>query len=174
MIVICPLSRLEENLARHRPSHLVSMLSAEQMIETPAPIAPERHLRLEVDNGPGACGADSLQGDRTQLEDLIAFVKGWDQREAMLIHCHAGVSRSTAAGFIALCALDPQTPEAVHAEALRQQSPFACPNERLVALGDDLLERDGRMLDALAEIGLGAPAFEGEPFALPFAQPAIL
>jgi predicted protein tyrosine phosphatase len=35
-----------------------------------------------------------------------------------------------------------------------------------VALADDILQRDGRMIAAIREIGRGELAFEGEPFAL--------
>ena len=59
----------------------------------------------------------------------------------MLIHCFAGVSRSTAAAFIAACALAPNRDEATIARALRAASPTATPNARLVALADAALGR---------------------------------
>jgi hypothetical protein len=37
----------------------------------------------------------------------------------------------------------------------------------MVRLADDLLERCGRMVDAIDGIGRGAEAREGEPYALP-------
>ena len=39
-------------------------------------------------------------------------------------------------------------------------------NARLVAVADDILGRNGRMVDAIAAIGRGADAFEGTPFHL--------
>ncbi len=81
----------------------------------------------------------------------------------MVIHCYAGVSRSPAAAFIALCALTP-APEIEIAEKLRSLSPSATPNRRLVALADTLLARDGRMVAAIDSIGRGADCFEGEIF----------
>jgi hypothetical protein len=41
----------------------------------------------------------------------------------------------------------------------------------MVRLVDDLLQRDGRMVDAIDEIGRGAEAREGEPYALPLKWP---
>ena len=84
----------------------------------------------------------------------------------MLIHCFAGVSRSTAAAYIAACALKPKRDEFAIARALRAASPTASPNTRLVALADDKLGRRGRMSEAIAEIGRGRECFEGEPFTL--------
>ena len=87
----------------------------------------------------------------------------------MLIHCFAGVSRSTAAAFITACALNPAREEAQIARAIRSASPTATPNARLVAVADAMLERDGRMSAAIAAIGQGEECFEGLPFALELA-----
>ena len=84
----------------------------------------------------------------------------------MLIHCFAGVSRSTAAAYIAACALKPKRDEFAIARALRAASPTASPNTRLVALADDKLGRRGRMSEAIADIGRGDDCFEGAPFTL--------
>jgi predicted protein tyrosine phosphatase len=97
---------------------------------------------------------------------LLEFVKRWDRKAPMLIHCYAGVSRSTAAAFIAACALSPDRDEHEIAAAIRRNSPTATPNSRLVALADAMLQRNGRMKAAIAHIGRGADCFEGPPFAL--------
>ena len=54
----------------------------------------------------------------------------------MLIHCWAGISRSTAAAYVALCALNPHADERTLANRLRSASPQASPNPRIVALAD--------------------------------------
>ena len=87
----------------------------------------------------------------------------------MVIHCFAGVSRSTAAAFIAACALNPRRDEFEVARVLRAASPTATPNARLVALADEALERRGRMTAAIMEIGHGEECFEGTPFTLELA-----
>jgi predicted protein tyrosine phosphatase len=83
-----------------------------------------------------------------------------------VIHCFAGVSRSTAAAYVAACALKPDGDEFAIAKALRAASPTASPNSRLVALADDALGRRGRMSEAIAAIGRGEACFEGTPFTL--------
>ncbi|HZC94868.1 MAG TPA: protein-tyrosine phosphatase family protein, partial [Bradyrhizobium sp.] len=104
--------------------------------------------------------------DASHLDELIGFVHAWDRAEPMLIHCFAGVSRSTAAAYIATCALAPQRDEFDVARSLRVASPSASPNTLLVAIADRALGRRGRMSEAIAEIGRGRDCFEGEPFAL--------
>ena len=101
------------------------------------------------------------------VADLIQFALDWDQKAPLLIHCWAGISRSTAAAFISLCALNPETDECSLAQTLRSASPTATPNRRLVALADKVLARQGRMTTAVEKIGRGAFAEEGQVFSLP-------
>ncbi len=98
--------------------------------------------------------------------ELLDFVQSWDRREPMLIHCYAGISRSTAAAFIALCALNPHTPEEVIANGLRSSSDTASPNRLFVALADKALGRDGRMITAVNGMGQSRIADECTPFAV--------
>jgi predicted protein tyrosine phosphatase len=102
----------------------------------------------------------------THVGELLAFVKQWDRAHPMLIHCYAGVSRSTAAAFIAACALSPRRDEHEIAQAIRRHSPTATPNALLVSIADGMLGRDGRMAAAVEKIGRGRDCFEGVPFAL--------
>ena len=70
---------------------------------------------------------------------LVKFARDWDRKAPLLIHCWAGISRSTAAAFITLCALNPDIEELELARALRRASPTAYPNRLLVALADEAL-----------------------------------
>ena len=97
---------------------------------------------------------------------LIDFVTAWDRSAPIVVHCYAGISRSTAGAFITACALNPKRDEASIARAIRSFSPTAQPNIRLVSLADDLLGRSGRMTDAVRAIGPGLAAYEGHPFRL--------
>jgi predicted protein tyrosine phosphatase len=67
----------------------------------------------------------------------------------LLVHCHAGVSRSTAAAILLLAQREPSQP-AEHAilEVVRQR-PRAWPNLRMVEFGDALLGRDGEIVAAV-------------------------
>ena len=96
-------------------------------------------------------------------------IRDRDRTEPMVIHCWAGISRSTAAAYIAACTLGPDRDEVEVANVLRAAAPSATPNARLVALADAALGRRGRMVRAIERIGRGADAFEGTPFAMPLA-----
>lgn len=107
----------------------------------------------------------ALAGE-AHVAELLGFARAWDRLHPLLIHCYAGVSRSTAAAYAIACALDPGRDEAAVAAALRHVSPSATPNPRLVALADAALGRSGRMVDAIRAIGRGRDCFEGEVFTL--------
>jgi predicted protein tyrosine phosphatase len=98
---------------------------------------------------------------------FLDFVAAWDGRGPMVIHCWAGISRSTAAAFIGLCALNPATSEDLIARFLRETSPTAYPNRLMIRLGDAALGRAGRMVAAVEAIGRGEIASEAIPFSIP-------
>jgi len=163
-IVVTPLSQLAAQLALHRPSHVVTLGS-----EAPAPL-------------PDCCDATRLSltfndivepreglvaPDESHVQQLLDFAKGWPMTAPLLIHCYAGISRSTAAAYIIASALNPTLDESALARIVRSLSPSATPNIRLVALADEILIRQGRMVAAIRAIGRGADAFEGEVFSLP-------
>jgi predicted protein tyrosine phosphatase len=84
----------------------------------------------------------------------------------MVVHCFAGISRSTAGAYVAACALNPGRDEMAIAWEVRRASRTAYPNPRIVSIADRLLGRDGRMVRAIETIGPGDLATEGEPFRL--------
>ena len=167
-LYVCPLARIGEIVSRTGARSLVTLLSPGTTVARPAGIASERHLYLAVSDIVSPMPGQVLP-DRSHLDEFVAFVRAWDRAEPMLIHCFAGVSRSTAAAYVAACSLSPSRDEFVIARALRAASPTATPNARLVALADAALDRRGRMIAAVAAIGRGRECFEGTPFALELA-----
>jgi predicted protein tyrosine phosphatase len=162
---VCSLAMIDDMVAQTGARSMVTLLSPGTKVNRPTLIAAERHLNIAMSDIVEAMDGQVLP-DETHIEALIAFVKTWDRREPMLIHCYAGISRSTASAFIAACMLSPHRDELEIAQALRAASPTATPNARFVALADERLGRGGRMSAAIAAIGRGTDAFEGVPFAL--------
>ncbi|QRM28398.1 tyrosine phosphatase family protein [Microvirga sp. VF16] len=162
---VCPLSRLHDTVTAIRASHVVSLMSVGAEVERPATIAAERHLFIGVSDI-----VEPREGyvlaEAAHIEQLLTFVRTWGRESPLLFHCWAGISRSTAAAYIAACALKPERDETAIAAALREASPSATPNARFITLADDLLGRQGRMVDAIRAIGRGAEAMEGTPFML--------
>ncbi len=165
-IIVCPLSHVPTSLETHQASHLVTLIKDGTRVDRPRSIAAERHLMLTFDDI-----IEPMDGmvapAEAHVRDLLTFIDGWDQARPMVVHCFAGISRSTAAAFITLCALRPGRAEALLAHKLRTASPSATPNIRLVGFADRLLDRNGRMVAAIESIGRGETAFEGAPFMLP-------
>lgn len=169
-IHVCSVDLVPEVVERSGARHMVTLLREHHPLERPASIAPERYLRLGFnDIAEPREGLTLVQGDH--VEALLGFLGRWDQQAPLLIHCFAGVSRSTASAFIAACLLRSDIGEAQWAQRLRQASPTATPNPRLIALADGLLAREGRMIEAIAAIGRGAECHSGEPFFLDLDNP---
>jgi len=164
-IHICALGMIAAKVEETGARHMVTLLSNGTYVERPRAIPAERHLYIAMSDILAPEIGQVVPAKR-HVRALLEFVRDWDRAEPMLIHCFAGVSRSTAAAFIAACALNPARDEAAIANAIRAASPTATPNSRLVALADAMLERDGRMSAAIAAIGRGQDCFEGVPFAL--------
>ena len=100
------------------------------------------------------------------IAQVLDFVRRWDRNAPLVIHCWAGVSRSTASAFAAACALNPHRDEMEIARKIRAASPVASPNRLIVSLADKALARNGRMLRALNDIGPATMMVQGTPFLL--------
>jgi len=105
------------------------------------------------------------------VEQIVQFLRASPPEVPLVIHCHAGVSRSTATALVAL-ALDAPGREREAAALLRQMSPFAYPNELLVKHADDALGRRGALLDALESMG-NPRSLDIKPFYLPRLLPIV-
>lgn len=163
---VCSLARLAATAEACGAGSLMTLLSpGGVMALRPSHIPAPQHLVVGVSDIVAA-REGFVQPEAAHVAAMLAFFGAWDRRAPLLIHCYAGVSRSTAAAYIGACALTPHGHEAVLAVRLRAASPTATPNLRLVELADTLLGRAGRMAEAIRLIGRGSECFEGEPFAL--------
>ena len=104
----------------------------------------ERKLRLRI--------ADVVTEEGATVEDIQHIVQLAEQlrseRGTLLIHCEAGVSRSTATALIIYACWLGQGREAEAMERVVTQRPYAIPNRRMVALADRLLALEGNLLRA--------------------------
>jgi predicted protein tyrosine phosphatase len=110
----------------------------------------EMHFNDAIEPGPGV----ELPQAR-HVEEMLAFGEAFRRdlavrREAhLLIHCHAGISRSTAAMTTLLAQAHPEETEERIFERLVVIRPQAWPNSRMIGFADDLLGRQGRLTAAL-------------------------
>ena len=84
----------------------------------------------------------------------------------MLVHCFAGISRSSASALTIACTVRPTADEALFAASLRRASAACQPNSLMVRHADDLLAREGRMIAAVTAIGDGDFSQAGRPYVL--------
>lgn len=126
----------------------------------------EKHLKLAFEDIDAPI--DGVIGpEKSHVEELIAFVSKWNRDTPLLIHCWAGVSRSSASAFITACLHNPEADEVALANIMREASPTAKPNARLIAFADEILGRNGRMIDAVAAMSAHEFTEEAIPFSIP-------
>jgi predicted protein tyrosine phosphatase len=169
MIVVCPLSRLPGVVATRSPERIVSLLDPGSSFPEFESVVGGRHLKLAV-HDVHLPAAGEIAPAAKHIDDLLAFLALWQRTGPLVIHCRAGIGRSTAAAFIASCLYSPEVSELDVARVLRIASPTARPNESLVRIADVAMKRSGRMTEAIVETGRGLPwpaVKEGFPFEMP-------
>jgi predicted protein tyrosine phosphatase len=166
LIAVCSLVLVPETVARLKPWGLITLLDPASMIETPEGIGADRHLKVGV-NDINASAEGLVSPKEDHVASVLAHGEAWDVTSPLLIHCWAGVSRSTASAFMVACQRNPELPPARIADTIRSLSPTATPNRLLTSIADDMLSRGGAMVDAIDAIGRGADCWEGTPFELP-------
>jgi predicted protein tyrosine phosphatase len=171
-ILVTPLSAVEETIRRYKPSHMMTLLSPEHMIDTPAGIEAAHHLKVGVNDVADATLGEMPPGEK-HVAEMLAFSRQWDAKSPMLIHCWAGVSRSMAAAYTVLCdRLGPGHEQEI-AQAIRARAPHAFPNPLIVRHADNALGREGRMIAGADSIGRGVIVAEGECVEFPL-DPELL
>ena len=135
-------------------THVLSILDP----ECPDPpefedYAPHRRLALRfhdiIDPAPGRYAPS-----RDDVARLLAFGRELGEPAAchLLVHCHAGVSRSTAATTLILAQANPERPAHEVLDAVSRIRPRAWPNLRILEYGDELLGRRGEIVTAAGTV----------------------
>lgn len=163
MLHVCSLAALPDTVRATGASHVLTVMANVDQVQRPASVLPANHLKVSMDDI-----TEQMDGfvapNETHIERVLTFVRGWDRRAPLVVHCYAGISRSTASAFATVCALNPHRDEMSIARLIRDASPIAAPNRLIVSLADKALGREGRMLRALDAMGPGSMSVEGRPF----------
>jgi len=151
-MTVCGLDELPGHCAAG-VTHVLSILDPEM----PAPSAPADCQRLELRFHdviePSANmhppGPEHVRGILGFGRELLAAPNA---DAHLVVHCHAGVSRSTAAMLLILAQAEPGRPAAELAAELLRIRAKAWPNLRIVEFGDQMLGRGGTLIGAAAAI----------------------
>ena len=165
MIHVCSLARLHATVEETRARRVITLMRDVELVRRPPTIEHADHLLLRLDDISQPIDGFTIPAEE-HIAELLTFVRAWNRAAPIVIHCYAGVSRSTAGAFVSACALNPRRPETEIARDIRRLSPTATPNIRIVRLADQILGRDGRMVSAVEAIGRGIECYEGHPFRL--------
>jgi predicted protein tyrosine phosphatase len=151
---------MQPNLAIHHVCgldelRLAPLSSADRIVSILDPFAPMPDelrsidapvLVLRFDDVSDA--SDAAAPRAAHIRELLAFDAGAHEGERLVVHCTAGISRSTGALAVLLAARHPELTDEIFA-AIRQIRPIAWPNSLVVSLGDELLGRGGALTSAL-------------------------
>ena len=154
-LTICGLDELDGHSARG-VTHVLSILDP-GWPEPAAFLAFDPHFRATfhfhdaIEREPGV-----VLPQKADVAAILAFGRevGDDVRH-LLIHCHAGISRSTAAMLMILAQAFPHEEEDAVVGRLLHIRPQAWPNSRMIRFADELLGRDGRLSAAVGRIYAG-------------------
>src|SRR5688572_6595872 len=103
MIHVCPLSRLEETVTRTGARHVLSVINASTLVPLPASVLRENHLFIGF-NDIVAPQEGLIHPAPEHVDAILGFARRWDRAAPLVVHCYAGISRSSASAYIAACA----------------------------------------------------------------------
>jgi predicted protein tyrosine phosphatase len=148
-ITVCGVAELEGHSARG-VTHVLSILDP-GFPDPDAFGAFGEHERLDlrfhdiVDEAPGLRLAQ-----REDAEAVLRFGRDLMREPGahLMVHCHMGISRSSAAMALILAQARPDRPALEAVAEVRRIRPRIWPNLRLIELGDALLGRSGELVEA--------------------------
>ena len=93
---------------------------------------------------------DMRLAQRADIEALLKFGRDLmrEPKAHLLVHCHMGISRSTAAMSLILAQARPDRPAAEAVAEVRRIRHHIWPNLRVIELGDSILGRKGELIAA--------------------------
>lgn len=153
-LTICGLNDLEYHSARG-VTHVLSILDPDWP-EPEAFWAYDPHHRTTLHFHDAIEPApDIVLPEVDDVADVLAFGSDLardasERREGhLLIHCHMGISRSTAAMTMLLAQAYPEAEEEAIIRRLVTIRPLAWPNLLMITFADELLQREGKLLTAV-------------------------
>ena len=105
-IIVSGVDHVTRLVTEEGAGRVISLLDPASMIDTPAGLDPVHHLKVLVHDIPEP-QTGLIHPEPEHADAVIDFIRDWDQSAPMISHCWMGVSRSSAAAYIALCMAHP-------------------------------------------------------------------
>jgi predicted protein tyrosine phosphatase len=167
---ICRACDLAALAAELRPQRILSIAEPGFRNPTPTGIGPDDHHHLNFDDI-----AEAIPGYVEPSELHVASIIDLSGRlldgDRILVHCQAGISRSSAAAMIILSARNPGYERDIAAR-LREEGPWFVPNRLMVEIADRLMGRGPILSAALASMGPPTMILNSRPVRLPLSMRA--
>lgn len=154
--VICERRLLRDLAVHHRATHVLSLLDPGVEAEMVPGVAASDHLVLHMEDT-----ESDLDVGAPSHEDvlrILAFASRIPDGAFLVVHCHAGISRSPAALLAILAQEGSGSPASCRmaARKVREVRPQAAPNRLIAWHADNILDCDGRLVEAAHRLACAA------------------
>lgn len=151
-LTVCNIGQVPATILFKGATHVVTMLRRQELNELKMPRAFNKDNWLFLDMDDVISETADAAPQREQVVQLLDWVKKLPDDAHLVIHCYAGVSRSTAAALavkVQELGVD-RIKDAI--DWLLENRPVACPNPVITKFADELLGANGELHAAAEEV----------------------
>src|SRR3981189_3527734 len=98
MLHVCSLAALPETVRTTGASHILTVMANVDQVQRPASVLEANHLKVSMDDITEQMDGFVAPSD-SHIEQVLNFVRGGDRHAPLVVHCYAGISRSTPTPF---------------------------------------------------------------------------
>ena len=147
-IIICGLADIQDCVVKYAPDKMLTIINKNFSPETPQGMDKSRHIKMLIDDISEPRDGFILP-EKHHAQELLDFTNDWDISKPLLVHCHMGISRSTATSLGVAAKYDPENIETI-IEKLKEIAPHASPNKIMTQYYDEILGLNSRLFSSLA------------------------
>ena len=147
-IIICGLADIQNCVDKYNPDKMLTIINKNFSPDTPQGMDEGRHIKMLIDDISEPRDGFILP-EKHHAQELLDFTNDWDTSKPLLVHCHMGISRSTATSLGVAAKYDPENIELI-IEKLKEIAPHASPNKIMTQYYDEILGLNNRLFSSLA------------------------
>ena len=147
-IIICGLADIQNCVDKYNPDKMLTIINKNFSPDTPQGMDKSRHIKMLIDDISEPRDGFILP-EKHHAQALLDFTNDWDTSKPLLVHCHMGISRSTATSLGVAAKFDPENIELI-IEKLKEIAPHASPNKIMTQYYDEILGLNNRLYSSIA------------------------